>query len=772
VTPQSKLSELIDADALGADVDKAFGVERSIDDVVERHLDNKLQLTLPHGGRDVPPDEDDPSVRDGVTLSRVQFMDDADLPEVSDSKVRSLDDLMARFPFDGTGTYYIRVMRKKPTTWGGYQCSGILRPIIVNIDQQEFIEQYGGGEYSLIVYGPPRRGGIMDPQTGKIKPRALTDDVTFTVPYDASGVYGVAPNPEAALVVDEIGEAMEGNQTPGIPRQFMRRPATPSDASMYKATMENDRIREDKQENASAMAARAHADVERVRIEKDAGIQERALDILTEQVRVAQKSNSGTDVGAIIRSISEVMKAQGPRDNSEQVAQMLDNARKESERLMQSHKEELRRIMESQTADRERATEIHRQDSERMQKAHEIEIAALRREVKLEQERGEKLLTQAEDRSHREIESLKNEQARILESIKGEHARAIDIAQRDSERRVADTERVLRMQIDSEAKAHERELNGIRTSFDGKLHTDKSILEDRMRVANEEIARLRDENRRLQDELKEKGNLPDQIQKFTDTAAALGFGKVDGAPEGEAPKRWQDTVGDLAKEVVPRLPEILRGAGDMLQQRAQAKQILQTQQPNQAPPMMAMPQMAPMHQMPPMPFATEDSSLPRMHQGSAPLPITASMYPPNMQMPPQQPPQAQMPPQQMSMPAPQNMAIIETPQQPPQAPPPTEQPQHTPQQEASEDTIEDSQIMMFRGALEQAIAEKHKPVAFVKQLVEQYGVDMVKQISATLKYDRVMLALRRSPEAAGSVLLTFKGKSWLREALKLAGEVQ
>jgi hypothetical protein len=56
--------------------------------------------------------------------------------------------------------------------------------------------------------------------------------------------------------------------------------------------------------------------------------------------------------------------------------------------------------------------------------------------------------------------------------------------------------------------------------------------------------------------------------------------------------------------------------------------------------------------------------------------------------------------------------------------------------------------------------------------VDQYGADVVKNIASAITYESVMAALRRSPAAQDSVLLEFGGKKWLKEALKIAGEVK
>ena len=61
----------------------------------------------------------------------------------------------------------------------------------------------------------------------------------------------------------------------------------------------------------------------------------------------------------MMRAMAEVLKGQAPRDNSEQVAQMLENARLEIQRMADNHKSELLRITEQGERERERLRAGH-----------------------------------------------------------------------------------------------------------------------------------------------------------------------------------------------------------------------------------------------------------------------------------------------------------------------------------------------------------------------------------------------------------------------------
>ena len=177
------------------------------------------------------------------------------------------------------------------------------------------------------------------------------------------------------------------------------------------------------------------------------------------------------------------------------------------------------------------------------------------------------------------------------------------------------------------------------------------------------------------------------------------------------------------------------------------------------------------------------------HGNVAPLPVSASMYPPPVPMQLQQQPvliqpvPVQQPQYQpvtnhrtlqpttslgsgvVSSPSMEPSPMMEMPQQ--IRPEPAQQ---TASVELSQEDIElDRSIIQIKPQLEQAVATKKKPQELLQEMVASFGIDAVKQITKQITADRVTLALQRNPEGASSSLLKFQGKSWLRQ-LQAAAE--
>ena len=232
----------------------------SLDHVVQRHLardaqaESDLDEQVEQLARDpgysgrgpVPPVESDPERRPGITMGEVAFTEDAGVPDFVENaqKPRTLEDLLAVFPV-GDGQYRIRVERKRPKEWGGYPCAGIQKSIRVALTIEQFRRVYGGGEYVLTVYGPPKRGGLFDPATGRQREKALTNEVTLTLAWTPP--YGVPPQPDAAFDAEEEATFLESEDDVQQPMRYgpgfrtAGQVNTPADAKMFEAQLLHER---------------------------------------------------------------------------------------------------------------------------------------------------------------------------------------------------------------------------------------------------------------------------------------------------------------------------------------------------------------------------------------------------------------------------------------------------------------------------------------------------------------------------------------------------
>lgn len=591
----------------------------------------------------VPPTESDPAKREKPTMGPVSFTAAA-APDLSDPKAkpRSLEDLMGTFPV-GDGQYFIRVNRRGPKTWSGYHCAGVQRPIRTSMTMGQFVREYGGGEYTLTVYGPPKRGGIPDPESGRIRPKALTGDVPLTVPYAAP--YGGPPNPEASInPEDELTEdewmQQEDEQMRYGPafRPIGTRPTTPADAKIHEADLlaherEQERIerlaRERAEQSASLpsqiaplldtvqsssarmlemMTERQREETERVRAEREEERQrrielekertrreeedrkerKRASDeerqkLEEERQRLASKPSAAEELANATQAMMSPVIAALTRKGDGEGKSEAEALRLHIAQMQDANKSELQRIHEA-----------HQSEMRREREAHE---AALRREQERAQdiaERAEKRSAEAEERADRRIREVQERAERDVRQAK-----------EDGDKRVADAERIWKDRLEDERRNHERELRSLNTSFDTRVSTEKSIADNARMMLQGEVERERSEKVRYQQEATEKGDIVAQVQKVTAVAESLG---MKPAGESETPGDWKSQLLQVGVNLAQNLPEIVQNAGDAVA-KAKNPHVQVIQQPGMyaAPALPPAPGMsAPMMPAAPGAFATED----------------------------------------------------------------------------------------------------------------------------------------------------------------------
>lgn len=754
------------SDALGAQRELPMTME----DLAARHAEPEQELA--HGFRLVPP-EVPPERRDGPTLGPVKMIyDDApEAPDESDSRVRSLEDLMARFPFNRSrDDYFIRVVRTSPKTYLGMSVTGVLRKIVEPLSYEQFVELYGGGDYELTVYGPPRGPGIMDPATGRLHPKALTRPIAFTVPYDKEGVFGLAPNPSASI--PEIDEAypmesptMRQINPEDAPHPFQRsmRVTTPADANIHKADLEfkralsqEERERQDREEERAAAVRDAELQLKIEELRMRERQEARAAEISQEQVRAerAQREELQRQMAGG-GNITEILRAAGAFKD--------DGAIKiEMQRQAESHKNEITRLLESHKDEISRREEEHRKDLDRERSLADEKLRMMREESSRDRDRSEKLARDVEERAERRVREIEERADRRVEDTRRDYERQLETQKSIYESRLAD-----------ERRNNERDLGSRKDSYDSRMQTEKVTFEVQMKSLEREVDRLRAEEARLRTELESKGDVVAQVQKVTEVAQALGFTKANEGEsekdEDESPKDWKSLASAIGMNLVQNLPSMVRAAGD-------AVQAIRGQRDASAagsPPMPTASGPAPGPQpagarygfrpRQRLNFATGDAELPGASD-YLPRPALPPIYPtvqqpippPSMQPPPPPPPPAMEPvPTVVSSP----------PMAPSVAPPPVAAPAPAAPPAPSSSPEEQEmarQILMFRPVLEEAVTNEADPVQEIRKMVEQFGPEAVRQIAAIITADRIIAVVQQTPDGAQSPLLKFSGKKWLR----------
>lgn len=594
------------------------GRPRSIDDVVRRHTEEYPSIeqaarstqvyTL---GRDpVPPPEDAAHLTDGVVSSGAE--DGADFDS---GPPKSLADLMEICPTLGDGQYYIEVVRRAPQHYGGVVCKGIQRPVTRFMTDRDFVSEYGGGDYTLVLYGPPKRGGAIDPRNGRPRLRALTPPVKLEI---SPSIY--PPNLQAAVLHDDTEEddmryinpgfsTVGGGQGPTIGR-----PPTPADARMLEVQFEHEeklREREEKRERelreshaavnnqlgpmlevlnrntlegikmverqaaerAKAAEQQAQkAEQDRERAERRAEEAQRAA-----EERAERERNRPTEAAVMMEGLSKMVAALNKGDNgaaAQQAAQTLDQARQEIQRITQTHTQaltaaqqahasEVQRLQDKQTSEMSRMQQDHRTElqriaeqnrteTERLDRQHRDELKRLEDRLKDNVERAEKRAEEAERKAEQRIADIEQRSERRLGEVREEARRTLEDVRTQAQQR-----------LDDERRQHERDLKTQSATQQTRLDGQKDMYENRLSTISQEITRLNGEVDRWRKDAEENRDITKHIERAEAAASALGWGpQGGGAEEPEPPKDWKEMVGRIGMDLVQKLPEIVQSAGE------------------------------------------------------------------------------------------------------------------------------------------------------------------------------------------------------------------
>lgn len=778
--------------------------KKSLDDVLAPHqkveTDPEKPPPLPEvfsPADDIPPAEPDPARRDRPTMSRIVLTADAfeegaelppeteevsrarePVPDLSDGKLRSLEDINARFDLDGSGQYFIQVDRVQPRTVNAIVTCGRMRDITRTLSYKQFCEIYGGGQYRLTVYGPPARSRLIDPLTGRVKPKALTMPITFSVPWQGEGAR--EPNPLAALDESELDDRMPGLGHGGGDLEsalLRRRTNNMADAKMLETSVQRDlqmdeRQRLDRREERAERRAEENAAVRAVK--ETSG---EAMQLLKDQLdlanqKIAELSSRGSNGSEVVTAVAEMAKSFGRSGASDmEMTRMRESyeTQLENERRMHAdrlkdiearHKIELdekERFFQRDKDDSvRRADESARAANERMRASEERLIS----ERNQERSAAEKDRTQARETFERDKEVLKRDY------------------ERDMARQKEHYENLLRME--KETNARDRQTLESLHSTKGELQ--KTVVESENRQLNAEVKRLTSENNRLRDENEKKGNVSRVLKEARETAEAIGYAPDDGGKD--EPQTWQQTLLKGVVSAAEQLPAIIKTAGDVAAMRRGGGA------PPEARPDPRQRAMPPGPQYQPLPPRQERQMMPVSHVAplggwateDSPPPVFAPLPPPAMEPRPVPPPPQGMPPPMQAMPP---QAPVPTPMYPvtppggtpppmpmQSAPPPASgalharperpsMPPPAPVQSAPPPAAEisDQEILQYAPMFEAFFAEPESPEEKARALLPI--VPNIREIASGLSEQRIAETLRKNGRPL-SPLVRRQGQDYMR----------
>lgn len=633
------------------------------------------------------------------------------LEDSSDGRVRTLDDIMARYPI-GDGEHYIYVERRQPKISRGVHIEGIQKSVTEKMDHTDFAKMYGAGSYILTVYGPSKTRRL--DASGKLQRRAFTKPIKLDVPDP----YGEnPPNPEMAAIA-KADEDEDDMAQPNI-LTSRRAGATDADADIVKSTLEHERLKEqhevEKEERRRAREEQEKRDAEEKKAVESASQFQMMKELVERRDKeIADLRKASSSSASELATLIQAMRPEGPsKDEISRLGEMLADEKRRST-------EEISRLKELHSAEVSRLQDQHRQEVDRIRSEND----RINRE---DRERQERSMKDREEHLRREIESVRNQGDRALTD-----ARAQFEARLNDERRQHDRDLLMR------TESSRMEKDTVTTSFDMRLE-----------VVKTENIRLVEENSKLQKELAEekKKTLADRVDEFAGAAEALGYTKDDG---GSAPGDWKSMLADAAVGFVKQAPSLASNVMATLQAAKMPQQQGYPQYPPSLPGAGAFPgQFTPA-------FATDGVEV------DLDDPVPPQTFDDMSSWIPQAPSMPQQPPQ------PQQAAMIPTNPQPQNPPVQQQGASQTPQQPTPDgSTFKDSDIVEFSSMFRQALEEGVEPEEVSKQIVQMFGAPMAGTVVRQLTLQRVVGVLKEEEDGDSDPLVRKDGQQFLQKVWEL-----
>jgi len=708
----------------------------------------------------IPPPEPDPRKRTVPSVGPIDLTKDA--PDFStDTKPKTFLDLFSSFDFD-SGNYAVYVQRTLPKAFQGVFCSGVQRPITRRMSLAEFGQRYGGHEYQLTVYGPPRRGFQQMGPDGKLQMKALTDPIRFTFPGP--------PNLNSVAGGDDDDDG--GYMEPGLPHTPGR--ATNADAKIFETKLQSEEKAELRREHRTER--RRIEEAEERRLAENTALAEKRL--LAEQ-RERDIERQREDAERLIQ-----IQKEHQREKEEIMERM--NARQQNDPALFNL---LGKLIERGGSDDKPLAELaanHRAEVTEINRLHAGELQRAEERVREERQRSDRLVQEAERRAEERIKAAESRAEERIKAFEERAERRITDMQRQFDKDVDTARRDADLRVQAEDRSHQRDLENIKANAESRLTSEKSGFELRLGQKTDEINRLRDELERVRREAAETKDIGKQLEKIKANAALLGMSESSGE---EAASDWKTMGLNILGTVVQNAPEILRSAGEALQSRSRLtpQQVEQIRAQERA----AMVQQAelqggaPYQALPPplrkrpLPsqarpvFATEDG--PSVARGG---PLAGNLER-RATLPGEPLPQPPMPQPQMQTGAPPQASMFggdltaspsvmpaapPQPQQHPSAPTPSVAP--PPQGAASAGGVTPEDLHRIVGNLQQAFEMGMTADTVANLVVTQVGVEQARYLVSQLGPNELMQIIQEQPGGSDSPLVRREGQKYLRELVQ------
>lgn len=472
----------------------------------------------------LPSAETNPDKRQEGSVSPLQPTDEAPDFLVGHSQPETLLDLFSMFPqLDGVN-WFIYVERKLPRIHSGLKCDGVLRPISRPLSLNDWADIYGGGEYKLIVYGPPKRGTVTNAD-GRVSPKKMTAPiiVRFPGPPSFEGMY------------DDEDPMSQPSEFPV--REPRRGPNTMADANIAVRQIDANADRE----------KRLESQAERDRNEKEKLLREKASGDSALLSQLLQSQNALRD--QMIEREREV--AEERRADAEKWEKRLETLQAAAQRPDDVTRfVSIAKSMNTDSGSLDALRAEHAREVERMSDLRTRAEQHQQLQLKDERDRADRLIAderaRAESRIRDAEERFHNAERELRTRTDSEVQRAKD----EAERRLSDMDRMHNNRIADLERNHARDLAAKDSQTAMQLQTVESTHSMRLEAAKSEVKRTQSDVERYRAEAEENKDVVSKIKKLKEDAEELGM--VDAASAG----------GDSEPETVPQM--LMKVGGNLL----------------------------------------------------------------------------------------------------------------------------------------------------------------------------------------------------------------
>jgi hypothetical protein len=690
-------------------------------------------------GGELPPAEEDPFKRDGVSIGPIEELERPPLvPDLAgDRPPRTLLDLYSRWPIERDTEYSIRIERTKPKRYSGMDVAGFVGEIRGRAVNEGQLQRWlGGNEYLLTVYGPDPRGKRDSNDNVIIKP--LTEPIKLVVPV-------LPPNPRAIPANQELKASM----APGDPFNPFGQQApmtTQHDASIHKTNMEY-----------MLKMSQMNKEDEKNREKAEMGLQQNIFSVLssTQNAQMAAMQESMREQNRLHEKMLEAER-EGRKEAERKTEQLLRTIEEKTGQKgldLDGVTKLVTTMNPNREAETQRLIEQHRMQLDSLRANHDETIKTLRAQQSDEMSRAKDRIQEVESFYKRLLEEERIKAADRERDLRNE----MDKIRRDEKdaaaARIADMKERYEAELKQVEKSHERELRSLKESWDTKLTVSERLMETEKNTLKERLEETKEEIERVREEAKESSDPALVLARAREQAEALGYEKKDDAPK-TALERFAATAGAGLSQALASIndwgPKVMaaRAAGgppQMMQggppprglpaapgqRRMQGSPQQMQPQPQQAPPRRRVPRGAV--------WAAE---------GVAPPPIQLSEEPLGFQ---KEEPQQTPPPQQA--------VVVEAEQPQESVVPENPNPWNFP-----EKFIRHFQPEAMAGFLQQAdqsINGQIDPTVFAEQFVARFPGE-ARTLVQHIQPEEVVAHVRTMDGAETSALVRRDGEKWLQ----------